>query len=422
MIYKNVIDWKIMSSGLNAEISNGIILYGASGSGERILLLMNELGLSDKVIAVVDSNEKKWGDNWLGYKISNPKLINNISNKAIIVIASVYLDEIFQYLNNELKCLQKICSRFSLIHAIHYDIMNNKTNYINSEIVKKYKLKYNLWKYNEKKVFNIMIQKYFTDIIRTIMINKESILLCGIQKVGNTSLSVSFDINKINKQLNNVIFTRHLLYYDKCSFKKIKYILEIFNNNHIKIISGVRKPIERIISQKWQKTGRPYLNDDICISSIVDSSYEKYNMNLKIEEKLGEMEDFGVYADVVDWFKVYIEKLFKIDVFKYPFNKEKGYSIITKNNISIFIYRLDKLSKLEKEIGEFIGDNSFVLKKENIASEKKYKFAYKQYLEQVRIKKEFFDSLVNSKGMNHFYTDKECKEYLDECKDRLIKK
>lgn len=119
-------------------------------------------------------------------------------------------------------------------------------------------------------------------------------------------------------------------------------------------------------------------------------------------------------------YKDHIEKVFNINVFNYPFDKDKGYSIIEKNNISIFIYRLDKLSGLEKKIKEFSGNNSFKLQKSNLAKEKRYALAYKQYLEKVKVKKEFFDDLICNDGMEHFYTKQECENYIKKWSSKLV--
>lgn len=56
-----VIDWNLMNNGLSTEINNGIILYGASGAGKKLLEFLRSLGLDNKILAVVDSDDKKWG-------------------------------------------------------------------------------------------------------------------------------------------------------------------------------------------------------------------------------------------------------------------------------------------------------------------------------------------------------------------------
>lgn len=421
-----LIDWELMSCGLSEKIDKGIILYGASGTGKKMAMFLNKLGLNDRVLAVIDSDEKKWEHNWMQYKVSNPKALNLLSKDAIIVITSVYLNEIYQFLKQEIKCSQKICSIFSFQLAIHYDIMNT-SNYIKDEVMINYKIKYELWKKSD--MSRLLARRYhiFFDMIKCIIEKPVSILLCGIQKTGNWSLKTSFETSM---KLDNVIFTNHESYCDKFTYKNIKEILQIMNQHEIKIISGVREPIERIISQKWQRIEMPYdCYDDSSIPIIVDENYDDFITNLTSYKK--SKLNFSVtqfdynnyinfYADIYDWFEDNIKKIFDINIFEYSFNKEKGYSIINNKNISIFIYRLDKLSKLEKEIGEFIGDTSFTLTKANVASEKKYAFAYNEYLKKVKIKKSFFDSLTCSKGMTHFYTEEECAKYNEKWKDKLI--
>lgn len=420
----NIIDWHIMSNGLNKKIDDGFILYGASGAGKRMVLLLHDLGLSDKVLAVVDSDEKKWGkDFWLGYKISSPDIINAVSNDAIIVITSIHLNEIYQYLEKKMKCSNEVCSAFSLRHALHYDIMNNEPYYIETIMLENYKKKYDLWRNMVISKYFLLQQECFVDMIQYITERPESILLCAMQKTGNTSLNTSLEISLGRKKKDNVSFTLHASYYDKYTYTYLKKVLQYFNKNEIKIISGIREPIERIISNKWQHTYLPFLNNDNCMTNLVDENYEHFITDLISYEELSGNKFCArdsFYADAYDWFKDHIEKSFGINVFAYPFNKKEGYCVIKKNNISIFLYRLDKLSGLEKEIGQFIDDSSFKLKKSNIASEKHYTFAYHQYLQQVKIKKEFFNILVNSKGMTHFYTNEECKVYRDKWNNKLI--
>lgn len=416
----DIIDWQIMSNGLNEEINSGIILYGASGSGEKAVMLLKELGLTDKILSVVDSDKKKWGKKWMQYKVLSPYKLKDISSNAIIVITSVYLKEIKEFLQNEIKCKQKICSIFSLRAALHYGIMNNKANYIANPMIKNYKNKYNLWKKNMILLLNNIHEKCFFDIARCIMEKNISIILCGIHKTGNITLENSF--NKIIRN-DNFEFAMHLMYFNADTFKYMLELLKKFNKNEIRIISGIREPIERIISQKWQSSYLPYRNNDTCIPTLIDDRYENFVNNLMLSEEKNN-NNFNCadcfYSDIVYWYKDQIEKVFGIDVFKYPFDKEKGYTILKANNISIFIYRLDKLSNLEKEIGEFIGDNSFRIMKANEASKKGYVFAYDEYFKHVKIKKSFFDMLVNSKGMTHFYTKEECDRYRNKWENKLI--
>ncbi len=418
-VYMKIIDWEILNCGINDEILRKFILYGTSSTGERIVMLLRELNMLEKILAVVDSDEKKWGHSWMGYTISNPNVINNIQKNATIVIASVYLEEIFNFLESEINSSHKVCSSFSLQHAFHYELMNSNSNYFTTDIVLKYKKKYEIWKNNLKYRNSVLQQKEYFEMVKCITENPVSILLCGIQKTGNTSLMASFS----EKKWVNIAFTRHALYFDSYTLKDLKKKLNNFNNHEIKIISGIREPIERIISQNWEHISIPFLYNDTFIPDILDSQDKHFITELVQYENTSGMKydcTSCFYLDIADWFNDHIKKVFGIDVFSYEFDKEKGYSIIKKDNISIFIYRLDKLDKLEKEIREFTGKNSLILKKGNIASEKKYIFAYKEYLQHIKIKKNFFNTLFFSKGMTHFYTEGECEKYKNKWQNRLI--
>ncbi len=137
-----IIDWKIMCDGLNKEIINGIVLYGASLTGKNLVMLLDELDLRRKVLAVVDSSENRWGEEWMGYIIESPGIIKRVSDSAVIVITSVYLKEIYESLKNNYKVKQSICSVFSFRHALHYDIYNDVSSYIGNYNGQAYKNKY----------------------------------------------------------------------------------------------------------------------------------------------------------------------------------------------------------------------------------------------------------------------------------------
>lgn len=415
----NIVDWQIMKHGLNNEIYDGFILYGASGTGEKMVMLLNELGISNKIITIVDSDEKKWGDICMGYKVSAPDVIESISKNTIIIITSIYVNKILEFIQNNIKCYNNICSGFAFRHALHYDIMNGKSSYIENRLVEKYKNKYKLWEDNVITEHNNRQRQYFSKMLYCIAKNPCSILLCAMPKTGNTTLTASFEQEK----KSNIAFTYHASYFDSNTLEQLKKYLNCFHKNKIKIISGVRKPVERIISKKWEGIIHTYKNNNKCIPEILDKNYDYFINDLLLNEKI-----YGVqfnciryhYNNTADWYRDHIEKAFGINIFDYPFDKDKGYSIIEKNNISMFIYRLDKLSHLENEIKDFSGDSSFKLQKSNLAKEKRYALAYRQYLEKVKIKKEFFDNLIYNDSMKHFYTEEECKKYINKWKDKLI--
>lgn len=57
------LDWIVMQKGAREIVQTGLVLYGASSTGDRMVNYLRDMGLSGKIVAVVDSDEKKWGSN-----------------------------------------------------------------------------------------------------------------------------------------------------------------------------------------------------------------------------------------------------------------------------------------------------------------------------------------------------------------------
>ena len=63
-----------------------VVMYGAGGTGKRILA---ELEKQYEVIAVIDSDSKKWGSNILGRLIENPEdVLKNKDRFEYVIVAS----------------------------------------------------------------------------------------------------------------------------------------------------------------------------------------------------------------------------------------------------------------------------------------------------------------------------------------------
>ena len=57
------IDWEVMKSGGLGIISNGFVLYGASSTGNRMVDYLREMGLINKIVAVIKRNVVRFGMN-----------------------------------------------------------------------------------------------------------------------------------------------------------------------------------------------------------------------------------------------------------------------------------------------------------------------------------------------------------------------
>ena len=113
--------------------------------------------------------------------------------------------------------------------------------------------------------------------------------------------------------------------------------------------------------------------------------------------------------------------MFGIDVFEYPFDKEKGYSIIKKDNIEVLLMKLEKLNGLEQIIGRFAGAPHFKLINANIGEKKQYAYLYKDVKDTMKIPREVFDFYYKGNPrMDHFYSEEEKAAFLKKWEKNIV--
>lgn len=389
-----MLDWKMMKYGAKDIHDKKYVIYGTASSALKLLRFMDVLGLKERIAAVCDSDKSKWGKKWGDFTIISPQEIQSLlSENIIVIIASVHVSEIFSHLCAA-GCSIRAVSGLAYWLSIHYDIMNSFCDYLEKDLVDLYKKKYLTYRKvcmdcdpDEKSAsYNNLLNicKY-----------EPCVLLHSIPKTGNKSLIKSF------AKISNVNSTNHGICYSDISKQYFTEIMDVIGNKDIRIITGVREPIERSIALRWQGIARPYEYGETCISDFVDRKYCSF------------------YKNQIEWFNTEIRDVFGIDIFDYPFDKSKGYTIIKKSNISIFLYRLDFLNHLEKELGEFCGVEDFKLQNDNLGTDKYYALAYSEYKGNIKVDKELFAEVLVSKEMTHFYTEEECNAYREKWKDRL---
>ncbi|MEG9295980.1 putative capsular polysaccharide synthesis family protein [Mangrovibacillus sp. Mu-81] len=269
-----------------------------------------------------------------------------------------------------------------------------------------------------------MNTKKFKKLINYIF-QKEVLLIYQMGKVGSTSLEKSLENN-------NKYYTEHthslrapIVFKMFKNFKSIKFYAPlkfiiiykigalikkfIIKRKKIKIITLVREPISRNISMYFQDIHIPIFD----VSILNDNRHEdKVNHTILHDFYF---KKFNHYYGV-NWMEEEISKNFGINVYEHDFNKEKGYGVITKGNVSILILKMEKLNDLKSEIQDFLCLKDLEIKKSNQAKEKWYAPLYKQFMENFHPSEDYINELYNTKYMSHFYTKQEIETYINKWK------
>ncbi len=186
-------------------------------------------------------------------------------------------------------------------------------------------------------------------------------------------------------------------------------------NKKTKIITLIREPLSRKISGLFQ----------ILRKSCPDAYKAIYlNKGLYSYEKIKPLLDTAMtndgYYEEFAWFNTEFRQILDVDVYEYPFDKEKGYSIIKQGNIEILLMKLEKLNNLEDVIGEFVGVENFKLTNANEGKNKPYSELYREAKEKVMFNKENVDYYYrNNAYMDHFYNEEEKLNFLRKMEKNL---
>lgn len=187
-----------------------------------------------------------------------------------------------------------------------------------------------------------------------------------------------------------------------------KHLLE--KQRRYKVISLFRNPIERNLSAFFEAfeihMGVPAHRFKGTLQQIEDAFYQKLD-----------------HSYCKDWFDTHLKSGIEIDVYEhttstnsaYHFAKAKGYTIIKRDQVDVLLLKSTLVDDLKsKLVGEFCGVKNFTINNVNVTDTKKGAALYAEFKSYIRFPKSYLDNQLESKYMNHFFTEAE--------KEKLYKK
>lgn len=176
----------------------------------------------------------------------------------------------------------------------------------------------------------------------------------------------------------------------------------------LKIVTLVREPISRDYSHflyhmdELVRSG--YLKaEDSMLAACSEGIIKRATQNGRYK-----------YGYQFEWFNEELKAVFGIDVYRYPFDRDKGYSIIRNGNIEVLVIKLERLNDLERVIGEFVNAPHLKLINANEAARKGYRDLYKSMRDVIKIPRQVIDMYYrNNHFMDHFYSEEEKKAFLN---------
>ncbi len=368
-----------------------VVVWGMGNLGRKFLNEIKSIGAGKRGILLCDSKDEMWGKTIAGYEVLSPhglqKNVNGIGIQNIIILVTVYStqmqNEILRNIEKMFGDAVEIYTECAVENGLYLNINNP---YIDEKIrdIKLAEHEKNILQMNERFWQREHTLKYFAFLP---LHNDDIILIYQMGKVGSSSLYKSI------QYYNRYVLQCHVL--EDISVQEYD-LQKLLNLKFGKIITLVRDPVARRISEMWENM----------------LSRTRYSAAADFKEVEEYYFKEGFWKGDREWFDEQLKSVFQIDVFRYPFDTEKGYTIIKEGNIELLLMKMEKLNDLEKVIGEFLDIDSFHVRNANVGNQKTYRFALKEYKKTFSLsEKELNDLYRKSDYMKHFYSEQERNEF-----------
>lgn len=178
-----------------------------------------------------------------------------------------------------------------------------------------------------------------------------------------------------------------------------------------KIITAIREPVSRNISVLFQYLG------DLSNVHYYDTTFfpQKVNDVQGIFEFCQDVFPPSYYIE--GWFNNFSEHI--VDVRNFPFDQEKGYTIIQDGGFDIFFYQLEKLNDLIPELSEWAGVPFTELINGNEASQKWIAPSYKRAKKELTFSQAYFDACYNDPYVQHCYSQSDIEKFKERWRGQI---
>lgn len=414
-----------------------VVLYGAGNYGKRLLRILKKLDI--KPMAFCDSNSALKGKCIEGIVVKSLDELIGITEREeiIIIISTSYgfyksIDDVL--FSNGIKC-EDIYTFTGFLYAAYFNLDKYAGRGLEEQLI----VLRDIWLHNQW-VLRIKMQKE-VGLYKLFSGEEEDVPIIILQpgKVGSNTLGSSLSrCGRMAIQSHGINFSSD---YNGEIMAWRKGICDCIRSlNKVKIITLVREPISKDIGHFFQKIDFSYPDVAWMIKGIMEKDfqtsfynylscvtpfdYTEDNKKEKFYSKvlchidyIGQRNPHGAFWG---WFDEEIRENYGIDILSEPFDPEKGYSIIEKDNIQLMIIKLEKLNYLEKVIGEFVDQPDFKLVNVNEGEKKSYMYAYQQFKQEVILPQEYVDFYYKDNAYtNHFYSEEERNKYYEKWKKHI---
>lgn len=376
-----------------------LFIYGAGNYGKQAAEMLQELGISKYNFC--DRDRNKQGTSLMGGQVFSIREIEEKENLCVII--AVEKRTIRREIEQTLSCIKGVCflSFFALKAVWKYS-----TNYDN-ELISKAKA-YSSWHKELIYRWDYIMNAYKCPVLVYQNGKVGSSTVCHSLNAAGTETAHMHRFFFKNDMVGELLFGKDgrdfIESSDHFQFQTpefVKYIKDEMKGK--KIITMVRDPIAVDLSTVFEWIG----------TGITDRYVAAQLRQGKVFHKIVSELMVMIQDRLFQWFDEELKELCGVDIFAYPFDREKGYSIIMENGVQILLMKAEKLSQMTEVIREFTGNHQLELINQNEGKDKEYAHIYKEVKKRLEISREYVEHYYNNNfHMDHFYSEEEKAKFM----------
>lgn len=175
------------------------------------------------------------------------------------------------------------------------------------------------------------------------------------------------------------------------------------------VVTLVREPVRREVSEFFQyvEALHPELLDK-------DGSLKTERAARVLQARFMFFDESSNYT--CRWFDMEIKELFGLDVFAFPFDHDRGYTLIEQGNVRLLILRLEDLDRtLNPGLRELVGARYHDWEgRANVGARKERGEQYRELVENFRLRRSVGEKVYGTTYARHFYTPAEREDLLEQ--------
>lgn len=409
-------DLELIKNSNSIVAADKIIIYGAGEKGRKVCSLLLAAGYTD--ILFCDGDSAKW-NTYIANKILcvDHEELRNLAEQSgrIYMIACVKQPrEVWELFERDESFGNKI--RFISYWGISQWLFQYRRTLFKDreDIILTYQI--------EMIIRKITCYQTALNILRAYVSDDDSIWILQPGKVGSQSMQ------NMARQGEHCAIHCHIATYPFYILSNMEDEWESAVRNRLnkgmKIITLVRNPLDRDYSAFWQPFREEIKKNEFLFDNEEYSLQQMYDQYIQRVIFEGRDREYGMVKPLMwdeefEWFDREIKAATGIDIYQYPFDREKGFTIIQKGNVEIFLVKLEKLEEslgaLKKYIGIDVG-----IRYDNMYSDAWYSMAYESFRKEIRIKRDYVNHyFVDNKKVDHFYSKAEQNDFIEKWKDNI---